>query len=548
MLSDITDLERGARLRADVCIIGAGIAGITVARKLMGGGLSVILLESGGTDFDAQIQDLMAGRSAGLPYYALVDSRLRLFGGTLNIWGGRTAEMDGIDFEQRAWIPHSGWPVTHAEMQPWVEEARSLLGADAIARSGQPWAPPGVTLPEFDADQLRAGFWQIGIHADRLSPSRCRDLARARDVTVLTRATVTRLRSRADLGSVEEIDVAGPDGRRATVSARHFVLAAGGLENARLLLASNDASPHGLGNEHDLVGRFFMEHPHARGGRVYATALWRLLNLYACKRQVGPAMVAPCFRPGEGLQRRARILNSAFALACRPHPGDQPFIAIRAYRAARHRLRPTRGNRRLWRLLKDAARRFNSMTDPLRPWLLTRSGARGLYAAIRAEQAPNPQSRVYLGPERDALGVPRLVLDWRLDEIDKRTIRVLMQAFDSELRRLRLGWLDPEPWLDDQESVWRFDPAISNHPIGGYHHMGTTRMADHPSRGVVDRNCQVFGLDNLYVAGSSVFTTGSWANPTLTLTALSARLGDHLLQVARATHAPAAVAEAAAAP
>jgi choline dehydrogenase-like flavoprotein len=277
MLSDVTDLERGARLRADVCIVGAGIAGITVARKLMGSGLSVILLESGGTDFDPVIQDLMAGRTTGLPYYALVDARLRLFGGTLNIWGGRTAEMDGIDFEQRPWIPHSGWPVTHAELRPWVQEARSLLGAEAVALEQE----PGAALPEFDADLLRTGFWQIGIHPDRLTPSHCGDLTHAPDVTVLTRATVTRLQARPELGSIEEISVADPGGARATISAGHFVLAAGGLENARLLLASNDVSPHGLGNGHDLVGRFFMEHPHARGGRVYATALWRLLNLYA---------------------------------------------------------------------------------------------------------------------------------------------------------------------------------------------------------------------------------------------------------------------------
>lgn len=520
-------------------MIGAGVAGISVARRLLDSGLRVLLLESGGVDYDGAIQDLAAGESVGLPYYPLDEARLRLFGGTSAIWGGRISQMNPIDFEPRPWLEHSGWPITYDDLQPWISEARRSLGVETPGIDEQLWPLIGAEAPAFDPHLVRTAFWHFDLLPGRFSLQRCQDLITSPDITVVTRATVVHLQARHDERSIAQVSIADPGGFRVTVSARKFVLAAGGLENARLLLASNDVYPRGLGNEHDLVGRFFMEHPHARGGRLHTATPWRLLRLYSVKhRAPRRALVAPCFRPGESLQRRAGILNTSFALACRPHPGKQRSIALRAYQLAKHRLNPTQGNRWLWQAARHAARSLSGLTDPLRPWLLARSGRSGLYAVVRAEQAPNPLSRVYLGGERDALGVPRLVLDWRLSDIDKRSVRIAMQAFDSELRRLGLGHLAPEPWLDDPNLPWQFDASISNHPVGGYHHMGTTRMADRPTRGVVDGDGRVFGLSNLYVAGSSAFATSGWANPTLTLTALSLRLGAHLRRDAQAVTLP----------
>ena len=147
---------------------------------------------------------------------------------------------------------------------------------------------------------------------------------------------------------------------------------------------------------------------------------------------------------------------------------------------------------------------------------------------IRAEQAPNPDSRVMLTDHTDAMGMPRIALHWQLSEIDKRTVRVMMESFDEQLRQLGLGRMITEPWLSDENIHWQTDALISAHPIGGYHHMGTTRMADDPKQGVVDANCRVHGLNNLFIAGSSVFPTSGWANPTLTIIALSLRLAEHL--------------------
>jgi choline dehydrogenase-like flavoprotein len=194
----------------------------------------------------------------------------------------------------------------------------------------------------------------------------------------------------------------------------------------------------------------------------------------------------------------------------------------------RHEMSPTRFGRGLWKITRRVSARIQ---DRLGAYLTTRKLGRegyGLYAVIRAEQAPNPDSRIVLTDDRDALGMPRIALDWRLSAIDKDSIRILMKAFDEELRDHGLGSSEPADWLDESGPGWETDPLVSNHPIGGYHHMGTARMAANPRDGVVDANCRVHGVANLYIASSAVFPTAGWANPTLTILALSLRLADHL--------------------
>ncbi|MDZ7826949.1 MAG: GMC family oxidoreductase [Gammaproteobacteria bacterium] len=335
------------------------------------------------------------------------------------------------------------------------------------------------------------------------------------------------IQAEPDGGHIRQVDIASPAGFRGTVKARYFVLAAGGLENPRLLLDSSDIHPDGLGNDNDLVGRFFMEHPHARGGRVVTRQIWKLLKMFK-KTRIGGVETTACLRPSDALQEQEGGLNSSLALACRPHPDARPSVSAQLYRAAKHKLSPSRHNRNLWLTVKQGSKQLQAVVDPLRPWLLTRLDRRGIYAVIRAEQAPDPASRVMLGSDTDALGMRRIRLDWHTGELDKHGARVAMKALDGELRRLKIGHVELAPWLQEAGNDWEFDPLISAHPIGGFHHMGTTRMADHPSRGVVDPHCRVFGLDNLYIAGSSVSPTGGWANPTLTLLALTLRLGEHL--------------------
>ena len=248
---------------------------------------------------------------------------------------------------------------------------------------------------------------------------------------------------------------------------------------------------------------------------------------------VGGQRVAALMAVAEQAQERLGILNTSMTLAPRQPADSRPFTAMRIYNKAKHDLAPSRLARTLWRSGKSMVTSVQMLSDPLRPWLLHQAGVLDLSLLIRAEQAPNPDSRVLLSAEKDALGMPRVTLDWRLSEIDKRSVAELVRTFARECARLGLGRVDSARWLDDPQQIWLTDPLISAHPIGGYHHMGTTRMASDDKHGVADSFGNVFGVHNLFIAGSSLFPTGGWANPTLSLMALALRTGDRISAMIR---------------
>lgn len=501
-------------------MIGAGAAGITLTRRLLGLGHDVILLESGGLDYEAPIADLNAGSNVGEPYYDLEDSRLRFFGGTTAIWGGRCAELDPIDLEKRDYVPHSGWPIGWAELERYYDEARPLFDLPPRRPTVEQLRAAGVPLPRFDRHLLQTPLWTFDRRFNRFAHESCEDLRTHSRCRIVTHATVTAIKaSGAGIEAVEAKSLRGP---KLTVRARTFVLAAGGIENPRLLLASD------LGNQHDQVGRYFMEHPHARGGRILDGETWRLLKAFGRRHCVGDIDLAALIAPAEALQRREGILNTSLTIVGRQPERARKFVGMKAYEGLKHSLAPTRTGRALWMTTKRAAAWAQQRIDPARPWLLHKLGQLEVALLVRAEQAPNPDSRVTLTPDIDASGVPRVALDWRLSDLDVRSVAVLVDTLGRELWRLGLGKVEPAAWLGGGSSGWRTDPLISSHPIGGYHHMGTTRMSDDPCRGVTDADGRVHGIGNLYVGGSSLFPTGGWANPTLTIAALALRTADKI--------------------
>jgi choline dehydrogenase-like flavoprotein len=515
-------------LDADLCIVGAGAAGLTLARRLASPTRRILLLESGGGDYEPAVAALGAGENVGFPYYDLEDSRLRFFGGTTAVWGGRCAELDALDFELRDWVPHSGWPFEKDALAEYYRAARAIVQVPPRTLDARLWRAAGLAPSALEGDLLEAVFWQFDDRWDRFGLASHAALVAHPNVTVLLHATVTRLALAENGACVASADVRSLGGRRATVRARAFVLAAGGLENPRLLLASRDRAPNGIGNDFDLVGRFFMEHPHARGGQIVLRSPWAALRAFKQSHFIDGDRYAATLRPTDKAQRELGILNASFTPKVRLHPGSRQNLAKKVYDSAHRRVNPTRSGRVLWRLTKDGARWLQTRTDPLLPWLRLGAGSAGVYLSVRAEQAPNPSSRVLLGTACDALGMPKLAIDWRFSALDKRTLRLVAANLDAELRRTGEGCVVPEPWLDDDAAPWETDPLIGNHPIGGFHHMGTTRMASDRRAGVVDASGRVHGVANLFVAGSSVFPTSGWANPTLTILALALRLGDHL--------------------
>ena len=517
-------IEAPEAVTADVAIVGSGAAGQAAARRLLARGCSVVLIESGGLDHEDATADFNRGEIVGQDYHPLEHSRLRFFGGTTAIWGGRIAEYDAIDFERRDWVPHSGWPVGPADLHSYLAEARSLLGIDSVDTRRLP--RPDL-LQRLSSDELAVRWWSFDPVFDRFTIDRAGDLDSDPRCTSLLHATVREVMLADDAASVERLDVRTPSGRAIDVRARHYLLAAGGIENPRILLASASVVPAGVGNQYDQVGRYFMEHPHARGGRIVGRADWRWLSSFA-KRRVNGVEVSPAITPAEALQRREGLLNSALTVAVRQPEGGSHPLPKRAYLHVKHRTAPTRRGRSMWKATKQLVRGYTGLTGPFHPWLMKRISRLDLALVVRAEQAPNPDSRVRLGQEKDAIGMPRVALDWHLSPIDVDSVAGLVAALGRESHRLGLGAVEPAGWLSDPDKRWVSDELVSAHPIGGFHHMGTTRMATDPRRGVTDGWGGVHGLPNLHIAGSSLFPTAGWANPTLTILALALRTADRI--------------------
>ena len=521
----LIDLSAGApaRLEAEVAVIGAGAAGITVARHLLSRGLNVLLLESGGLDHHASTSDLNAGESVGETYYDLESSRLRFFGGTTAIWGGRCAQLDPIDFEKRAWVPYSGWPFAEEELRPWYERARPLVGLPARRPD---FGAVNGRVGRLNGGEIAINHWEFDHQFDRFGASRNRDLFDHPRLTVALHATVREIVASPSGRAISHLDVRSPSAEPVEVHAKDFVVAAGGIENARLLLASQSVLPAGIGNQNDLVGRFFMEHPHARGGTLRGAPAWQLLSFFA-NRPAGDVVAAPLLTATESFQRNRELLNSAITIAARPPAGGRHSLVKRAYLHAKHKVEPTTIARALWKTQRLTGRLIKHSVGPLFPWLDYRAGRSELTIVLRAEQAPNPDSRVMLTDRLDSLGMPRVRLDWRLGEIDVRTASELVGAASRAFASSGLGRIEVADWLD-RGGRWQFDPLVSAHPIGGFHHMGTTRMASDPKNGVTDGFGQVHGVANLFVAGTSLFPTAGWANPTLTMLALALRTADRI--------------------
>ena len=528
MLSDFLEMAAGQHLHADVCVVGAGPAGITLARKLAKHGHAVCLLESGGDDFEQDTQSLYAGTSIGMTYYSLENSRLRFFGGTSHIWGGRCAQLDDIDFERREWVANSGWPFGADALAGYYRNAHEMLRLGRYMYDERLWYEIDTKRPPFDEKLLTTRFWQFDEREGPFALKHCEDLVGSGNVNIVLHANAVHIQADSNARRVKHITISTLDGRQRRISAAYYVLACGGIENPRLLLSSRDVEVTGIGNGSDQVGRYFMEHPYCRAGRLdsaHTYALWAAMRKRYFANDVA---IAPVLLPTASFQREKGILNSAVTFKLQRGARWGVPTSMKLYQHLKSELAPDRRGLRLFYKYRNLRSWFDRGLRPIGEHALTFLGITGLSLIVRAEQAPNPRSRIRLSNSKDILGLPCPELDWQLSSQDKETVTVLVDTLQSEFERLGMGVLRKSDWLDGEASEWPVDLSIGNHPIGGYHHMGTTRMSVNPATGVVDGDCRVHNYQNLYVAGSSVFPTSGWANPTLTIMALSLRLADHL--------------------
>lgn len=480
MFVDLNALDDGATIRADVGIIGAGAAGIALALELMGDGLDVALIESGGLDYDADTQALYDGDVTGLVYFPLDSARLRYFGGTTNHWGGQSVPLQPIDFTARDWVPASGWPIGYDEYARYLPRAEPLCRLTTAAAGSEVWVPT-PPMPEFplEGTDFRPVLLRFPRPAFSFGPVHQRTLDRAARVRTYLHANATGFETDAGRRRIEGVPLASLDGRRATLVADTYVLATGGIENCRLLLAS------GLGNANDQVGRYVMEHPNYDTGLVQMVPTRFLGRPNPYRAAIGTQIVRFDAQLAPEAQAEAGILNHSVYLV--------PLDAEPEGRVGR-----------LWDRLSDRVMGPEEWRYTLR---------------VRLEHAPNPDSRITLTDETDALGMPRVALDFRFGPLETRTVAHVCDAFAQALGAADLGRMQVD---FDPASDWQADVGWQ------YHHCGGTRMSADPGDGVVDTNCKVHGMDNLYVAGSSIFPTAGHANPTMNLLAFAIRLADHI--------------------
>ncbi len=523
MLIDFRTVPNHTRIETDVCVIGAGAAGISLALELSASKLDVCLLESGGTELSLAAQDLARGVSTdvGWPYEPLEGTRIRGLGGTTTVWDGACAPYNEIDFETREWIPHSGWPITRASLDPYYERSQAWFALGAEAYGAELWQRFAHPSDRFDREKLDVCFWQYS--STRFGAAYGERLRQAKNVRLYLSANVTKLQANASGSAVEKLEVRSLDGKRGSVVARAYVLATGGIENARLLLNSNDVEPNGLGNRHDLVGRYFMEHTYYQSGYLVTEDLEQLMQRYDHMER-GSLHVLAGVRLADAVQRRERTLNCCSLLDDRFHEDDPGIIAFRRLlQDLRLRQMPTELGSKIYHVLRNLDSVLAAGYGAAVHGDSRRFSEKGVPVFTQAEQAPNPGNRVFLESERDALGLRRVSLDWRLGELDRHTVEVAVKQVGSEFARLGLGRVRIAGWaLEADDSDWRSGLHW------GHHHMGTTRMSHDPKQGVVDADCRMHSVENLFVAGSSVFPTGGYANPTLTIVALALRLADHL--------------------
>lgn len=495
MLLDANELSTGATLSADVCIAGAGAAGITLALTLQNAGLDVLLLESGGLEDESDTQALYRGTMSGIDTWELDDHRWRLFGGSTSRWAGWCRPLDAHDFEKRSYIPNSGWPITLDDLLPYYARAHARVElADFLWDLDEIQAISGRPIIDSPCGRLRTSVFQYS-PPTRFGTRYRAELESAENVRVLLHANVTNLTLGSGLDRVSRFDCGTLRGVRFNVEARAFVLALGGIENVRLLLASNSQLEQGVANSSGAVGRYFMEHPHWLGVSTWVLSRPTDLAFYErhsismpmgdSTRRVriqGVLGLVPEVLESEGLLEFTASLGEAVV-----GPGETGPIDAEQVRS----------------LVRD------------------RDDERIYQLNVRAEQSPRSKSRITLRPDdKDSLGMPRVDLNWQVHDDDTRAMRRAIELVGSCLGAAGLGRV----WTSTRGD------QLSWTTLPGGHHMGTLRMTSDPKDGVVDADCRCHDVDNLFIAGSAVYTTGGASNPTLTLIALAERLADHLAE------------------
>jgi hypothetical protein len=474
MIIDLAAGPVGALPDFDVCVAGAGVAGLTVALQLAARGRKVALVEAGGRDGSAASQDFYRGENTGVENLPLDQTRLRQLGGSSNHWGGWCRPLDEYDLS-RTDLTGAAWPITAADLAPYGQKAGSVLGINEASGADLP-----LTGGDGNLQAIRMFFSRPPAHlGDRFYDA----LETTPHLFLLLNAAVAAPKFDT-AGSVTSLSVRAPGGDAFECRARFFVLALGTVENTRMLQLWNRDNGDRLANPR-FLGRYYMQHLHQQIGQF--------------------------------------VLFEDVAPAAGSAADEQVFMASTAIFLQKSGI----GAFRLYSTEMSCAPMVDQLTGiaGAATCASIRSGGR---LFITCEQAPNEASRIVLGSDADSFGQLRTKLDWQIDKRDIDTLREAALEFGRYLIRAKLGRLQVTQAVLDGATPLTGWTQLPSAPGAAGHQMGGLRMSAAADDGVTDRDCRLWGVDNLYVGGSGVFRTSGHANPTFTLTQLALRLADTL--------------------
>lgn len=547
MIKDANNYGANQVLDTDICIIGAGAAGIALATEFANTKTNVVLIESGGFSIEKKLQGLFDGEVAeGSRHPSANLYRRRAIGGTTTVWGGRCVPFDDIDFEYRDYMPYSGWPFSRSELMPYYERANLFSDAGVFDYCSD------SSIGEKAGDMI-PGFSSTSVHTSTIERFNCPTnfgrkykslLKRAPNISLIYHATCTALYLHENGKTVKKLVVKNQKGQSIDIVSKKYVLAMGGLETTRILLSSNNIMKNGIGNDSDRLGRFYMCHLASNAAEIRISKnIPKVIYGYEkskddiyCRRRISLSaeaqrshqagnMIARFIYPNAANPDHGNgILSLLFLARNILHPEYRGAFSFNDF-LSKPGTAKTDYIAHLRNVVIDLPHTLSFSQMILRkrflarrklPSVMLKSRTNTYLLDINAEQSPDPSSRITLINEKDALNIPKLRIDWRTNAVDKNTIKTGLYLLHDEFKKSGCGEISINE--DKLKDFW---------PVGG-HHIGTTRMSSSSHEGVVDENCQVHGVSDLYIASSSVFPTSSHANPTLTIVALAIRLADHL--------------------
>lgn len=532
-LLDLRDFEDNSVIQTDLCIVGSGPAGLSIAKEFQGTKVDVWVLESGGLKDEPETQALYEIESIGAP--RVIDQqniRTRIFGGSSHVWTGRCAPFDEIDFQRRDWMSYSGWPFPLEELSGCFERAGHNLGLGPHCYDERLWQLFRVKhpMPEMDGKLLKPTFWQFSRSPSQPGePTRFgRDLTfeNAPNIRILLHANVTHINTNGDGSHVESVEVTTLEKKVACVKAKVVILCCGGIENARLMLASNRYQPNGVGNQNDMVGRFLMDHvlcPIGYFDLKQANQIRDRFGHYWLDTEQGRHTYLHGVSLAKDVQRQENLVKcSAYIEEYDTSPDDPWEAVMRAKDFLSRKSINVFSYQDLRKLLSHSLEIGQGMYRRVAKHRPQLHRVKRVELHCMLEQLPDPESRLTLSETRkDSLGMPLSKIDWKISEVERRSAHRLGQIICQEFPRMGLPKPQLSEWINDEEN-WVFNVIERAHPTG------TTRISTNPDAGVVDINCQVHGVQGLFIAGSSVFPTSGTANPTLMIIAMALRLADWL--------------------